>query len=64
VLRPERLVFGILAAASAVSVAAFLAWFTHDLMGLPRSLIRADALIDAAIVGLAYAASFALKPSK
>jgi hypothetical protein len=47
-----------------VSVAAFLAWFTHDLMGLPRSLIRADALIDAAIVGFAYAASFAFKPSK
>jgi hypothetical protein len=60
----ERLLLGLIALVGAAGTAAFLAWFIPVAMGLPSGVIRRDALMTAAVVGMAYMASLVRRPGK
>jgi hypothetical protein len=52
--RGNRQLFRVVFALSAVLVAAFLAWFTRDVLSASDESVRDAAVMDAAVVGMLY----------
>ena len=50
----NRQLFRLVFAFSAVLVAAFLAWFTRDVLSASDESVRDAAVMDAAVVGMLY----------